>query len=203
MLSIHSFTQSISHLSTRRLDLKLSLHRVAFIEEELRTHLAKLESELALIQKWSTLLAQGTVTSVSETLETVESLERRRQLIIRKAKEYQSQLAQLNPIPNGAKTSPSVSDLTQLQEQNRDREKNIRKKRKRVEAFRGLPAVSTNSCSLSQSLTRDNSVHSPFPIQSPKNPNLARLSLMQATQDLQKLIRVREGLLGRMAEGVS
>ena len=99
--------------------------------------MAEVESELALIHKWSSLLAEG---SGSEGSETVENLERRRQGIVRKAKEYQSQLAQLDL--KTANNALRISDLTRLQEQNRESEKEIRKKRKKVEAFRGLPAVS-------------------------------------------------------------
>jgi len=141
-----------------------------FVEEELQTHLAEVESELALIQKWSSLSAEE---SGSEASETAENIERRRQGIVRKAKEYQSQLARLDL--KTANNALCISDLTRLQEQNRQREKKIREKRKKVEAFRGLPA----------------------------NPDLARLSLLQATQELQKLTRAREGLLGGMADGVS
>ncbi|KAJ3898550.1 hypothetical protein F5879DRAFT_980136 [Lentinula edodes] len=66
----------------------------------------------------------------------------------------------------------SISDLTRLQEQNKEREKEIRRKRKKVEAFRGLPA----------------------------NLDLARLTLFQATQNSQDLTRVRQGLLRRMVD---
>ncbi|KAE9387939.1 hypothetical protein BT96DRAFT_451018 [Gymnopus androsaceus JB14] len=164
------FIQALAQLSTRHLNLKLSLHRAAFVEEELQTHLAEVESELALIQKWSSLSAEE---SGSKASETAENIERRRQGIVRKAKEYQSQLARLDL--KTANNALCISDLTRLQEQNRQREKKIREKRKKVEAFRGLPA----------------------------NPDLARLSLLQATQELQKLTRAREGLLGGMADGVS
>ncbi|KAE9388552.1 hypothetical protein BT96DRAFT_430975 [Gymnopus androsaceus JB14] len=165
-----AFIQALTQLSTRRINLKLSLHRAAFVEAELQAHLAEVESELTLIHKWSSVLAEG---SGSENSETVENLERRRQGIVRKAKEYQSQLAQLDP--KTMNNALCISDLTRLQEQNREREKEVRRKRKKVETFRGLPA----------------------------NPDLARLSLLQATQELQKLTRAREGLLGGMADGVS
>ncbi|KAE9388077.1 hypothetical protein BT96DRAFT_449084 [Gymnopus androsaceus JB14] len=47
--SLIAFTQALTHLSTRRLNLKLSLHRAAFVKVELQSHLAEVESELALI----------------------------------------------------------------------------------------------------------------------------------------------------------
>ncbi|KAJ3720225.1 hypothetical protein DFJ43DRAFT_730176 [Lentinula guzmanii] len=171
--STTSFNRSIIHLSTRRLNLKISLNRATYIEEELRIHLAKLEAELALLRKWS--LNEATSMSeptVGTEMETAEILERRRTVIIRKAKEYQAQLSRLNSATSSSSTDVTISDLARIQEQNKDREKEIRRKRKKVEAFRGLPA----------------------------NPELARLNLLQATQKLQDLTRVREGLLGRMID---
>ncbi|KAJ3929448.1 MAG: hypothetical protein NXY57DRAFT_1016607 [Lentinula lateritia] len=143
-----SFNHFIANLSTRRLNLKLSVDRATYVETELRLHLAKLEAELALLRKWTVSLSEVTspgleTTSVKTgTTETAESLERRRQAIIRKAKEYQAQLVQLNTTnPSSFSTNVSISDLTRLQEQNKEREKEILRKRKKVKAFRGLPAV--------------------------------------------------------------
>ncbi|KAJ4485276.1 hypothetical protein J3R30DRAFT_3438425 [Lentinula aciculospora] len=171
--TVISFDQSIARLHARRLNLKLSLNRATYVEEELRIHLARLEAELALLRKWSSMPSEGEpapeTTSGTET-ETVETLERRRQLIISKAREYQAQLAHLNA--SNALPDITISDLTSLQEQNKEREKEIRKKRKKVDAFRGLPA----------------------------NPELARLDLLQATKNLKDLTRIREGLLGRMVD---
>ncbi|KAJ3803574.1 hypothetical protein F5876DRAFT_84993 [Lentinula aff. lateritia] len=157
-------------------NLKLSVNRAAYIEKELRLHLAKLEAEVALLRKWTVSLSE--VTPGSETTsktrigtETAESLERRRQVIIRKAKEYQAQLVQLNSTnASSFSTNVSISELTRLQEQNKEREKEIRRKRKKVEAFSWI------AC------------------------KLARLTLLQAMQNLQDLTRVREGLLGRMVD---
>ncbi|KAJ3925650.1 MAG: hypothetical protein NXY57DRAFT_906828 [Lentinula lateritia] len=176
--SIIGFNHSIANLSTRRLNLKLSVNRATYVETELRLHLAKLEVELALLRKWTLSLIgetpPGLETSVEHgSTETAESLERRRQAIIRKAKEYQAQLVQLNSTnPSSFSTNVSISDLTRLQEQNKEREKEILRKRKKVEVFRGLPA----------------------------NLDLARLTLLQATQNLQDLTRAREGLLRRMVD---
>ncbi|KAJ3847192.1 hypothetical protein EV368DRAFT_88002 [Lentinula lateritia] len=179
--SIIGFNHSIANLSTRRLHLKLSVDRATYVETELWLHLAKLEAELALLRKWTVSLSGAnppgsettSVEIVTGTTETAESLERRRQVIIRKAKEYQAYLVQLNSTnPSSFSMDVSISDLTRLQEQNKEREKEIRRKRKKVEAFRGLPA----------------------------NPDLARLTLLQATQNLQDLTRVREGLLRRMVD---
>ncbi|KAJ4468521.1 hypothetical protein C8R41DRAFT_871200 [Lentinula lateritia] len=146
--SIIGFNHFIANLSTRRLNLKLSVDRATYVETELRLHLAKLEAELALLRKWTVSLSEVTspgleTTSVKTgTTETAESLERRRQAIIRKAKEYQAQLVQLNTTnPSSFSTNVSISDLTRLQEQNKEREKEILRKRKKVKAFRGLPAV--------------------------------------------------------------
>ncbi|KAJ3768317.1 hypothetical protein FB446DRAFT_650617 [Lentinula raphanica] len=176
-----SLTTSIAHLSRRRLDLKLSLNRAMYVEEELRTHLAKLEVELALIRKWSSSMNQRSTFSshqmgaeISET-ETAETLELRRQAIVRKAKEYQAELIRLNSTKaSSSSTNITISDLTLLQTSNTEREKEIRRKRKKVEAFRGLPP----------------------------NPELARLTLLQATQRLQDLSRIREGLLNKMVGDV-
>ncbi|KAJ3893368.1 hypothetical protein GG344DRAFT_75026 [Lentinula edodes] len=48
---VTSFNHSITNLSTRRLNLKLSVDRATYVETELRLHLAKLEAELALLKK--------------------------------------------------------------------------------------------------------------------------------------------------------
>ncbi|KAJ3796125.1 hypothetical protein GGU11DRAFT_164734 [Lentinula aff. detonsa] len=173
--STTSFNRSIIQLSIRRLNLKLSLNRATYVEEESRIHLAKLEAELALLRKWSASLNEATSIpepTVGTEMETAEILERRRTVIIRKAKEYQAQLSRLNSTASSSSTDVTISDLARIQEQNKDREKEIRRKRKKVEAFRGLPA----------------------------NPELARLNLLQATQKLQDLTRVRERLLGRMID---
>ncbi|KAJ4476528.1 hypothetical protein C8R41DRAFT_845828 [Lentinula lateritia] len=136
--SIIGFNHSIANLSTRRLNLKLSVNRATYVETELRLHLAKLEVELALLRKWTLSLIgetpPGLETSVEHgSTETAESLERRRQAIIRKAKEYQAQLVQLNSTnPSSFSTNVSISDLTRLQEQNKEREKEILRKRKKV-----------------------------------------------------------------------
>ncbi|KAF9074065.1 hypothetical protein BDP27DRAFT_1317937 [Rhodocollybia butyracea] len=163
------FYQRLTNLSSRRLNLKLSLNRAIYIEEELRIHLAGVEAELSLIKKSSESLIDG---SIDQNTETAESLERQRQAIVRKAKEYQAQLAQLNSMSPPESLSTVISDLEQLQDRNKEREQAIRRKRKRIEAFRGLPA----------------------------NPELARLSLLQATHNLRELTRAREGLLSRMIE---
>ncbi|KAJ3868046.1 hypothetical protein EV359DRAFT_33096 [Lentinula novae-zelandiae] len=148
--SIKCFNHSIANLSIRRLNLKLSVNRATYVETELRLHLAKLEVELALLRKWSlSLIGEAppglettSVKTGTGTTETAESLERRRQVIIRKAKEYQAQLVQLNTTnPSSIFMNVSISDLTRLQEQDKEREKEILRKRKKVEAFRGLPTV--------------------------------------------------------------
>lgn len=103
--------------------------------------MAGVEAELSLVSNWSESLTEG---SDDQANDSTESLERQRQAVIRKAKEYQAQLAQLNAMSFSKSLSIiGISDLTRLQEQNKAREKDIRRKRKKIEAFRGLPAVSS------------------------------------------------------------
>ncbi|KAJ3871517.1 hypothetical protein F5051DRAFT_457059 [Lentinula edodes] len=85
IIGLTSLNHSIANLSTRRLNLKLSVDPATYVETELRLHLAKLEAELALLRKWTVSLSGVTspgletasVETVNGTTETAESLERR------------------------------------------------------------------------------------------------------------------------------
>ncbi|KAF5385601.1 hypothetical protein D9757_006743 [Collybiopsis confluens] len=168
--SLVGFHDALFRLSDRHMKLKLALHRAEYMQAELQTHVADLEAELALLHHWRESLGPASGAESKGSTETIEALERRRQVMIRKAKEYQTQLAQLEPATASSKIR--ISDLMQIQEQNKEREKEIRRKRKKLDAFRGLPA----------------------------NADLARLSLVQAMQDLKALSQTREELLDAMLE---
>ncbi|KIK65902.1 hypothetical protein GYMLUDRAFT_1027645 [Collybiopsis luxurians FD-317 M1] len=170
ILRAQSFHQALNRLSDRRMKVELAFHRAEYVQEELQTHLAELEAEVDLLHEWSKSLTEQSEAESTQPAETAESLERRRQGIVRKAKEYQAQLALLNSATSSS--AIRISDLTRLQQENKDREKEIRLKRKKVDAFHGLPA----------------------------DPDLARIALVQATENLKELIRVREDLLHRMIE---
>ena len=171
--------------------IKLVYHRAEYVQTELQAHLFELEAELDLLHVWSkSLTGQLEADSSAQPAETAESLERRRQGIARKAKEYQAQLALLNSATSSS--AIRISDLTRLQQHNKDGEKEIRLERKKVEAFRGLPAVGfVYILFISRVFCTDCAL---------QDPELARITLLQATENLKELIRVREGFLHGMVE---
>ena len=141
------------------------------------------------------------------------NLERRRESLLKKAKEYRKQLELLmvclfyecilSSGLTGAfgceaempEDSPvTVTDITTQQEINRRKEQELKGKRAKIKAFQGLPPVS---------------FHPSFPglvglkLKPPQNLELARHELQNAQSELTKLLHLRERLLGRMADGVA
>ncbi|KAG5649643.1 hypothetical protein H0H81_002723 [Sphagnurus paluster] len=164
-----SYQSAIAHLSADALAAKRLLNRLAFIEQELQTHLATTRFEVRL-------LAQGTEALDAEHAkgENAAVLERRREDLVRKAKEYHEELKSiLKTMPDAP--AVTVSCLTEQQARNRAREQELKAKRAKVKAFKGLPP----------------------------NIELARHELRNARNELGELTQLRERLLGRMAEGVS
>ncbi|KAF9463156.1 hypothetical protein BDZ94DRAFT_640663 [Collybia nuda] len=106
--------------------------------------------------------------------ETSEMLDRRREALLKKAKEYHKELDSL--LANMPAAPPvTVSKLTKQQEKNKLKEQELKTKRAKIKAFQGLPP----------------------------NLDLARHELRNARDEQTKLIQLRERLLGRMAESVT
>lgn len=105
--------------------------------------------------------------SNSSNLETAATLERRREILIKKAKEYHKELESLlvssffsfllsisissflNPplyhtqkIEEPLQVSTTVSQLLEQKEKNQIRERELKEKRAKIKAFQGLPPVS-------------------------------------------------------------
>jgi len=109
-----------------------------------------------------------------ETEESIATLVRRREVLLKKAKEYHKELeALLASMPDAPLIT--VTQLTKQQEKNRIMEQGLKAKRAKIKAFQGLPP----------------------------NIELARYELRKARDEQMKLIQLRERLLGRMAKSVT
>ncbi|KAI5885070.1 uncharacterized protein SCHCODRAFT_02645013 [Schizophyllum commune H4-8] len=163
-----SYSNALSRLSQNSLEAKRTLARLDYIESELRAHLAEMKHEERLISKWKL-----TMNEEYPDGEDSRAVLRRRDAVLRKAKEYKTELDQLQ-----AETpqSPSVTigDLATQQEANRQREHAMKTKRAKLKAFQGL---------------------------SP-NPDLARAQLRDAQDEQTRLIGIREQILAKMADSV-
>ncbi|KAK7047229.1 hypothetical protein VNI00_006895 [Paramarasmius palmivorus] len=160
------FFNAIQGLSEKKLSLKQSLHRAAYAEQELRTHLTIVGHEQGLINKWKDHFATG-----SESLEESTSLlERRRVAILKKAKEYKKELDGIKLVDPPV----TISELSVQQEKNREKEKEIEKKRAKLKAYQGLPP----------------------------DLEMAQIELTGAREEHTKLINIREKLLSRMVQDV-
>ncbi|KAF9455657.1 hypothetical protein BDZ94DRAFT_1230698 [Collybia nuda] len=168
-LSFPSYAASITRLSAEELSLRRSLNRLHLVEEELQVHLASMKSEQQLIDKWRAEMEREGYGG-----ETSEMLDRRREALLKKAKEYHKELDSL--LANMPAAPPvTVSKLTKQQEKNKLKEQELKTKRAKIKAFQGLPP----------------------------NLDLARHELRNARDEQTKLIQLRERLLGRMAESVT
>ncbi|RDB27279.1 hypothetical protein Hypma_004295 [Hypsizygus marmoreus] len=168
-LSFSSYSASIVNLSDELLSLRRSLNQMLLVEDELQDHLSLTRHEQLLIDKWTISLEKD-----QETGETPAVLERRREGLLKKAKEYHKELTAvmaLMPTP----PSVTVTRLTEQQSTNKLKEQELKAKRAKVKAFQGLPP----------------------------NLELARHELRNARSEQMKLIQLRERLLGRMAESVT
>lgn len=148
--------------------LSRTLNRLRFAEEELKIHLASTKHELQLISHWNETIKSG-----QSSEENTASIERRREVLLKKAKEYHKELeAAMAEMPEPRVT---VTQLIKQQEKNKLLEQEIEIKRAKVAAFQGLPP----------------------------NLELARHELRNARNEQMELIQLRERLLGRMAAGVA
>jgi len=166
--SFSSYANAITHLSSSSLSIKRSLTRLEGAESALRAHLARATLEERLISRWIESL------EVEQNEESASALERRKDALLKKAKEYQKELDLLKKeMPD--EPTVTVTELAAQQERIRKKEQEVKAKKAKIKAFQGLPP----------------------------NLDLARMELRNARNEQMKLIQLRERLLGRMADGVS
>ncbi|EEB87925.1 hypothetical protein MPER_14514, partial [Moniliophthora perniciosa FA553] len=120
------FFSALQALSDKKSSLKQTLHRTAYAEKELRTHLAVVRHEQGLIDEWKEHF---------EASETTEVLERRRLALLRKAKEYKNELESIKLV----EPPVTISEISAQQERNKEIEMAIERKRTKLKAFQGLP----------------------------------------------------------------
>ncbi|KAG6809467.1 hypothetical protein H0H92_016123 [Tricholoma furcatifolium] len=162
--------RAIDRLSEDSLSVQRLLNRLQFVESELDNQLASVRFEQRLVDKWDATLVEAE----EEAIEGATMMERRKEDLMRKAKEYHEEL---KLIQKSTPEPPRVT-VTRLKEQekrNKAMEQELKAKRAKIKAYKGLPP----------------------------NLDLARNELRQASHDLEKLTHLRERLLGRMAESVS
>ncbi|KAL1712405.1 hypothetical protein EV715DRAFT_213699 [Schizophyllum commune] len=163
-----SYSNALTRLSRNSLEAKRTLARLDYMESELRAHLAEMKHEERLISKWKSTMGEEYPDG-----EDSHAVLRRRDAVLRKAKEYKNELDQLQAT---APESPAVTvgDLALQKEANRQREHAMQTKRAKLKAFQGL---------------------------SP-NPDLARAQLREAQDEQTRLIGIREQILAKMADSV-
>ncbi|KAF9527125.1 hypothetical protein CPB83DRAFT_907928 [Crepidotus variabilis] len=165
-----SYATAINALSEQHLALSRSLVRLRTVENDLKEHLFILQAELRLINHWNQVLVPGSSESL---LEAPSTLERRRDAMLKKAKEYHRELEAL-AARQPLNIPVSLGQLLLQKESNVSKEKEMKEKRARLQAFHGLPP----------------------------NLELARHELRMARQKQTELIQLRERLLRKMAEAV-
>ncbi|KAJ8089013.1 hypothetical protein PM082_014261 [Marasmius tenuissimus] len=122
---------ALTNLSSKRLSLKQSLYRAEYAVKELETHLAMVEHEQRLLNGWKLHFDEALLSDENSP----ELLERKRQALLKKAKEYKRELENIKledpPV--------TVSDLSAQQDRNKETEERIRQKRAKLKVFQGLP----------------------------------------------------------------
>ncbi|PPQ84543.1 hypothetical protein CVT25_007613 [Psilocybe cyanescens] len=176
--SFASYSTAIDTLNTEKYTLLRSLNRLKQVEDELNDHLDSLKHEHGLITRWNKVLTPGTQDSLYP--ETTATLEKRREAVIKKAKEHHREFEFLLAdvplkLPTVDGTPVTIGRLLAQKETNQAQEREIKEKRTRIKAFQGLPP----------------------------NLELARHELRQARQRQTELIQLRERLLAKMADGVA
>ncbi|KDR68792.1 hypothetical protein GALMADRAFT_256644 [Galerina marginata CBS 339.88] len=170
--SFASYSTAIDKLTVEKLTLSRSLNRLKQVEDELNHHLASLKHERDLLAHWNEVLSPGSSSSLNP--ETAATIERRREALVKKAKECHRELETMlaeEPL----EISVTVSQLLAQKEKNQAKEREIKEKRTKLKAFQGLPP----------------------------NLEMARHELRVARQRQTELIQLRERLLGKMADGVA
>ncbi|KAJ7118035.1 hypothetical protein C8R43DRAFT_1153820 [Mycena crocata] len=128
-LSFSSYSAAITRLSEREKDAQHSINRLELVERELQTHLTTMGHEERLIKSW--IEKMDTKHAAEESTST---LERRRDVLLKTAKEDRA-------ILEGIIVPPAITfaDLTAQQAANEQRAQALKTKRAQIKAFRGLP----------------------------------------------------------------
>ncbi|KAG6807579.1 hypothetical protein H0H93_001421, partial [Arthromyces matolae] len=157
----HSFSSAITTLSENHLSAQRRLNHLKHIEFELETHLSSTNFEQRLVDKWDRVLKEQ-----EKEEENAVTIERRKEHLARKAKEYHKELkALLKTMPEAPRIT--VTRLKEQEKKNKNKLQELQAKRSKIKAFNGLPP----------------------------NLELARCELRQAQQELEKLTHLRERLL--------
>ncbi|KAF8139358.1 hypothetical protein K438DRAFT_1880071 [Mycena galopus ATCC 62051] len=129
-LAFSSYASAITRLSAREQDGQHRLNRLSRVESELQSHLATIVQEEQLIESWIDRLDADQATN-----ESTSRIQSRREIMLRKAKEYRTLLDAI------AIDAPTVTfaDLTTQQTVNEKRMQSIKEKRAELKAFKGLP----------------------------------------------------------------
>jgi len=166
-LCFSSYSAAITRLSGQELHLKRSSIRFDHAENELRSHLASARHEERLINNWTETIER------EQMHENAATIERRKDALVKKAKEYRKELDAL--MEEVDEPPVIVSQLANQLERICKRETDIKAKRAKIRAFQGLPP----------------------------NLKMARLELKRARDEQMELIKLRERILRRMADGVT
>ncbi|KZT09074.1 uncharacterized protein LAESUDRAFT_696530 [Laetiporus sulphureus 93-53] len=168
-LSFSHFATAISELSSQEVSTRRSSLHMRHARDELSMHLAIAQHEEMLIKRWLEVLQ-----AEPNAQDGTSALEKRKQALHAKAMEYKRETDSLKQqLPQDPPCT--ISELSAFQKQLKDKENTLAEKRRKVEAFQGLPA----------------------------NIELARHELRIARDEQMKLIQLRERLLDRMAVGMS
>ncbi|KAJ7611196.1 hypothetical protein FB45DRAFT_941247 [Roridomyces roridus] len=129
-VSFSNYAAAITRLSTRTKDTQQRLNRLELVERQLQDHLVAMGHEERLLES-----GIGRLTTELATGDSVPTLERRREVLLRKAKEYRAMLDGM------VIDSPAVTftDTTAVQASNAQRSQAIKEKRAQIKAFKGLP----------------------------------------------------------------
>lgn len=170
--SFTSYSTAITNLTTEKFALSRSLSRLRQVEEELKNHLASLKHEYEMMKHWNEALIPGSSAGINP--ESSLTLERRKDAVVKKAKEYHKELEALlaeEPLD----VPITIRQLIEQKERTQAMERELKEKRAKIKAFQGLPP----------------------------NLELARHELRVARQRQMELIQLRERLLGHMADNLS
>ncbi|KAJ7691307.1 hypothetical protein B0H17DRAFT_1286852 [Mycena rosella] len=129
-LSFSSYSSALTRLYAREQDAQHTLTRLEHVERELRSHLATMVHEERLIDGWIDRLETEHASG-----ESTSTIERRRETLLKKAKEYRTILENIAIEPPPI----SFADLTAQQAANARRAQEIKDKRARIKLFKGLP----------------------------------------------------------------
>ncbi|KZP30273.1 hypothetical protein FIBSPDRAFT_908043 [Athelia psychrophila] len=183
-LSFSSYSAALMRLSDEVLSLKRASLQLKRAETELQAHRDSCRHEEKLINKWQTSIEQ------EHARGSTAEMQRKKEALVRKAKEYKKELDALMVdhrhlpclsdvliLPQIQVEEPpvTISQLAAQQERIKKREADIKAKRTKIRAFQGLPP----------------------------NLHLARMQLKGARDEQMELIKLRERILGKMADGIA